>query len=149
MTLGVLRRAAAMLALAILGPACVAPALNDSQYRSKVDATASDAISAIQSARLTLESVDRNDLPFAPMNVALSDTEVDLSSISGTFASVQPPDREMDLLRERVLTLLDQAGSLLQAARIQYRRGDLEAALLAIEATNKIGDELDAIQARY
>lgn len=140
--------AAVACALVALG-GCVAPAYNDSQYRSKVAATASDAVSTIESVRLAVEATSRHRLPTNPIDVAISDQEDILDSVAGTFSSVQPPDAAMEQLRDQVLALLDDARTHLEAARIAYRNNDVDAAEVAIEAAEPVSKQLDDIASRY
>ncbi|HET7482649.1 MAG TPA: hypothetical protein VFK89_07300 [Actinomycetota bacterium] len=133
----------------LLGVACVAPAYNESQYHSKVAATADDAVSVIETVRLAIEATSRHGLPHNPIDVAISGQEDILGSVTGTFASVQPPDAATQQLRTEVLDLLDQASSHLEDARIAFRRDDVGAARAAIDGAEPIAKELDDIANRY
>ena len=143
------RGAALTIVVLVSLPGCVAPAFNASQYESKAAKTADAAVSAIESVRLALESAQRHELPSNPIDVAIADQEDILGSVSGTFSSVQPPDRAMDRLRDRVLGLVDDAQSKIETARIAFRRGLVDTARAAIESAEKDSKALDEIASRY
>jgi ElaB/YqjD/DUF883 family membrane-anchored ribosome-binding protein len=127
----------------------VAPAYNESQYQSKVANAASDAVSVIETVRLAVESSDRHSLPTNPIDVAISGQEDILDSVAGSFSLVQPPDDQMQRLRQQVIELLQQAQSKVQETRIAYRNNDVDAARDAIEAAEPLAKDLDDIANRY
>jgi hypothetical protein len=134
---------------ALLLTSCVAPAYNESQYQSKVAHTAEDAVSTIETVRLAAEASSRHGLPTNPIDVLISEQEDILGAVVGTFSSVQPPDAEMERLRDEVLDLLGDAQSHLEDARIAYRDNEVEAAERAIEAAEPTSKRLDDIASRY
>lgn len=136
------------LALLSLAPGCVAPAFTQAQYEAKVKTTAEAALSALETMDLAVMSLRRHDVPRAPIEVAVSDAEDVLGSVSGTFASIQPPGEPMDELRSEVMTLLDEAEDHAAEARIALRRGDIAIALDEISATRPVAEELDGIVVR-
>ena len=128
---------------------CVAPAFNQSQYQSKVASTASDSVSVLETIRLAVQESDRHGIPTNPMDVLISGQEDVLGSIAGTFSSVQPPDVQMQQLRNNVLDLLDRAQTKVEQARIAFRNNDVDAALSIIESVEPISKQLDDIANRY
>ena len=143
------RRTRVALAAAVALSSCVAPAYNESQYQSKVAHTSEDAVSAIETVRLAAEASSRHNLPTNPIDVLISEQEDILGSVIGTFSSVQPPDADMQRLRDEVLDLLDEAQSHLEDARVAYRDNEIEAAERAIEAAEPMAKKLDEIASRY
>ena len=133
----------------ILLASCVAPALSEAAYRSKAAKTAEDAVSALESLRLALSSEIEHDLPSNPVDVAIRDQEDILGSVAGTFAAVQPPNAAMDRLRGDVLDPLQNAQSLVEQARIEFRRGRFERAKELIDKTGPLSRKLDDIATRY
>jgi hypothetical protein len=138
-----------LIACLVLSTGCTAPAFNESQYRSKVAKAAEDAVSPIETVRLALGSALDDRLPSNPIDVAVADQEDVLSSVSGTFAGVQPPTEEMVELRKHVLDLLDKAESDVEDARIAYRLGDLAAVRAALDEMAPVAKQLDSIATRY
>ena len=125
--------------------ACVAPAWNASQYHAKLVATAEEAVSAIQTVRLALAEVEQHTLFSNAVDVAISNQEDALSSVSGTFASIQPPHGTLDDDRRKVLDLLDKAQTEVEQARIEYRRGDIASARAHIESLTSTEHQLQKI----
>jgi hypothetical protein len=140
-----------ILIVLVLGsaPACVAPAFNSSQYQSKVAKTADEAASALETARLATSSAVRHGLYDPPIDVSLSDAEDIIGTVSGTFASVQPPNDQADVLRTELLALLEKAGSVVERARVAFRRGAKADAASALYGALPIVDRLRAIADRY
>jgi hypothetical protein len=139
-----------VLTLAATFSGCVAPAFNLSQYESKVAKTADEAASALQTARLAVGIAVEHGLYDAPIGISLSDSEDTLGAIEGTFASVEPPpDAIADALRAELLELLDGAGSALERARIEFRRGKKQAASLTLESAEPIIRRLQTLAERF
>ena len=134
---------------ALLFVACVAPAYNESQYRSKVAKTAGDAVSVLETVRLAIEESDRHTLPTNPIDVGISGQEDILDSVTGTFSSVQPPDAEMQELRGELLGLLQRAQDKVESARIAYRNNDVSEALSVIESVEPISKQIEDIGNRF
>ena len=139
----------AALAVALVMASCVAPAISDSAYRSKAAKTAEDAVSALETLNLALTSEIKHGLPSNPIEVAIREQEDILGSVSGTFASVQPPGPEMDTLRSGVLDPIEEALSLVEQARVEFRRGRFDRAAELIAKTKPLSKKLDEIAARY
>jgi hypothetical protein len=139
------KRTACALLLALCG---CAPAWSASQYHAKIAATAEEALSAIQTVRLALAEAEQHAPLFSrPVEVSISNQEDALSSVSETFASVQPPDRSLDDERQSFLDLLDKAQTELAQARIDYRRGDVPRARAHIESLDAVVKQLEQITA--
>jgi hypothetical protein len=135
--------------LALSLSSCVAPAYNESQYESKVAHTAEDAVSVIETVRMAAEASSRHGLPTNPIDVLISEQEDILGSVTGTFSSVQPPDADMERLRDEVLDLLDEVQTHLEDARIANRDNEVELAERAIEGAEPASKKLDDIASRY
>jgi hypothetical protein len=120
---------AAIVAVLVAGspmlPGCVGPATTDAAYRGKAVHAADAAQSAVQTAVLTARGqLDGRVLsPYG--RVVLSNVEQDMSSVQGSFDSVQPPDDGVaDQLRNTLDKLLTRAASDLTELRIAARRDD-------------------------
>ena len=57
--------------------------------------------------------------------MSVSEQEDGLSAVEGTFASIQPPDRRADALRDELVAILTSAVDHVADVRIAARRGDL------------------------
>lgn len=134
--------------ICLLLVSCVAPAFTTSQYEAKVVQTAESAAAAIESVRLTLDLMARHGLPKPPIDVAVSAQEDIIGSVVGTFSITQPPNQASINLRDELLALLDDAQSKIEEARIQLRRGNVNAAVAAIESAEDISTRLDALVTR-
>jgi hypothetical protein len=118
-----MRRIAVLLMLALV--ACVAPARSYGAFRGKATATAKDMLSAVQSARLTVDMAQRRRSFATDISVSLGEAEKDADAIAGAFDSVQPPDKRSDKLRSDLDDLLEAATSTLSKLRIAARRTNL------------------------
>lgn len=139
----------ALVALLLLPASCVAPSFNTVQYEAKVVKTAEGAISAIESARLALDLMDRHGLPRAPIDVGVSAQEDILGAVEGSFALAQPPDDASLELRRELMDLLSEAEAKLQGARIALRQGDLNKAVATIESAEQVSKDLDELASRF
>jgi hypothetical protein len=119
------RRLVAGVCLAMIATGCVAPARTADAYVGKAEASAAVALSAVQTAALTLEVVQQQGL-FAPqVSVLMAEAEQAASTAESTFSSIQPPDTSLDDYRERLGEILTRATDVLATLRIASRRGDL------------------------
>ncbi|MBM7790353.1 hypothetical protein [Tenggerimyces flavus] len=107
-------------------------------------ASAKTLRSDVESVRMIVETVSRDQafLPFA--NVFVTDVEADLGGVDAAFMSRQPPTEESDKLRHQVGTMLQQATDAIEDVRIAIRRGDLAAIENAAEPLPKLSEQLDA-----
>jgi hypothetical protein len=113
------------LALLLVLAACVAPVRTPKVYEAKAAKTAEEARSAVESARLFVETGARGRA-FAPyLSIAIAEAEKDASGAAGAFDSMQPPDHESDQIREELDALLTEATSVISELRIAVRRGQL------------------------
>lgn len=123
--------------------ACTTPAFTDQQFSVKATETAISAVSHIETVRLSVETAVRHGLPANPVEVAISDAEEALGAVTGTFASVQPPSEGSDRLRTDLLDLLSKAEALVENARIEFRRGDREAAARAAAELGSVASQIE------
>jgi hypothetical protein len=104
----------------------VGPARTYTTYEGKAVASAEAAQSAVATVQL-LATTAADGKTFGPYTVvALSEQEDGLSSIEGTFASIQPPDRRADALRGELGAILSSAVGHAADVRIAARRGHLD-----------------------
>jgi hypothetical protein len=123
-------RRAALPALLLLVPSgCVAhpvgPARTLSKYDGKAATTARSALSVVETVRLVARAAAEGKAIGTYVAVVVSDAEESLDGLSGTFASIQPPVRRADPVREALSGMLDDALGHVAEVRIAARRGDL------------------------
>jgi hypothetical protein len=122
-------RGAAAALLAVTMSACVShpvgPARTYAKYEGKAVTTAEAALSAVESGRLVARSATRHRLPGAYVGATLGEAEDAVAGVSGTFASIQPPDERADQLRNELGSLLHDAAEHLAQLRIAARRGQI------------------------
>lgn len=117
------------MAVACTFTACVAhpvgPARTSDKYVGKATTTAESAASQLRSLRLAALA-GAQGRTFGPyLAVVASDTEEALSGLQGTFASIQPPGKADDEVRQALETLLSDAVDHAADVRIAVRRGEL------------------------
>ena len=111
---------AAFLILMLTG--CVGSARTREDYRLKASSSAKSAGSAVATAALGARLV-RSNHAFANYLAVLYDSaDRDTSSVQSTFASIQPPDRASDRLRDRLGTLLNDVSDTVSTMRVAARR---------------------------
>jgi hypothetical protein len=128
--------------LALELSACVGPARSASSYRLKVRGSAKTALSAVATATFAAQLVRDNGAFATYLSVVLDSAEGDVTSTESTFASIQPPDRESDALREEFDGVLNDAGSAVSSMRISARRQEWSALLEAAKELPRLSDEL-------
>ncbi|MEA2452492.1 MAG: hypothetical protein QOG04_1202 [Actinomycetota bacterium] len=144
------RRSIASLALPwLLMTSCVAPAFTTSQYQAKVVSTSESVVSSIETVRLALDLMGRYGLPKGPVDVTVSAQEDIVKSVAGSFSLAQPPNDASIELRDQVLELLDEAQAMVEDARIALRQGEVQEAIIAIEAAEDVSKKLDEIATRF
>jgi hypothetical protein len=127
--------------VATVATSCVLPARSTSAYRGKAVATATAAISAVETGRFVAQLADRGRLTAAYASVSMAEAETDASAAQAAFDSIQPPDSPSDALRARLDKLLANAVNTLSTMRIVARRGDLDRLRpFAAEATEESAD---------
>jgi hypothetical protein len=124
--------------------ACVAPALDLSDYRYKATLALDDAYSSLEAARLSVELLDRHNLPVSPVEVLTREAEGTISDAESLFGSVKPPNEQAATLRESILNLLDRAATPVSDARLALQSGDRRAAVDAMKDARPLADELRA-----
>jgi len=109
--------------LAVAG--CVGPALSTDAYRGKAHLSAEAAISALETAKLAVDTSAKGSLLDTYLETVLSSAEDDFGSVQQQFDSIQPPNSQAaDQLRNRLDTLLTQGSSTLSDLRIAARRDE-------------------------
>ncbi len=124
-TAGVRRRLRAVVATAVFvaSVGCVGPARTDAQYLADIANTATSAVSAVESARLTIAAVVQDMATGPYVSRRLTEDEHRLQSTIVAFSSVQPPSEEMDQLRSEVLATLQRASAVVSELRIAAYSG--------------------------
>lgn len=112
--------------LAIASGACVGPSRTQSDYERKIANSAEAAVSTIESARLTVATVQAAKSPPRYIALRLSESEETAHAVETALGSVQPPDAGLDDLRTQALTALSDAADVLEELRIAAYRGELE-----------------------
>ena len=143
------RRLAATLALASLLAACVAPARSSSAYEGKTAASAEAAVSAARTVLLAAGIAGRGSAFSPTVSSVVADAEGDAQHARDAFASIQPPDTEMDRLRSRVLPDIERVIEVIARVRIAARRGELEALQELAAPLRELTERLDRVAARY
>lgn len=127
----------------------VGPARTADAYEGKAVTTAEAVLSALETARLTIDVADEGRA-FAPyMSVSIAEAEGGAQGAQSAFESIQPPDGRSDQLREELVGLLDEATDTLAAARIAARRTDGDALNAEAEPIQQAIDQLDAFVAEH
>jgi hypothetical protein len=116
-------RSAGLLTLAIVVGGCVTPATGNTSYRGKARMSVESAISETQTARLTLQTLERDRIFTTTADETVTAAESALGSISAAFDSVQPPP-ESDPVHDRISKLLSDAEDAVTTSRIATRRND-------------------------
>ena len=127
----------------------VGPARTYPTYEAKAVTSAEAAQSSVATVQLVASTAAAGKA-FGPYTVvSVSEQEEGLSAVEGTFASIQPPDRRADALRDELSAILTSAVDHVADVRIAARRGDL--ADLDRVAAPLRGDAaaLDAFVARH
>jgi hypothetical protein len=129
--------------LAIVLAACVAPARSFDAYEGKAVATAREAVSAVQTARLAALAAGQGKAFGPSTSVAIADAEQDALGAQGAFDSIQPPDPAADRLRDTLDELLTAALSGISKLRISARRNELERLPAVAVPLGRVADALD------
>jgi hypothetical protein len=140
--------AVAALSLAACVSHPVGPARTYSKYEGKAATTAESALSAEVTASLAAEAGGRGNA-FGPyLAILISEMEETVSGLEGTFASIQPPGRRADELRQDLDAMLADAVDGLGELRVAVRRGQLrrlpEVAEPLGEVVKRLGEFLQA-----
>lgn len=115
--------------LLVLVAACsshpVGPARTYSSYEGKATTTAESALSAVETVRLAATAGAGGKASGPYLGEVVSDQEEALSSVQGTFGSIQPPDGRSDRLRAELDELISQSLVHVTDVRVAVRRGEL------------------------
>ena len=115
--------------LALLLGACVShpvgPARTFGKYEGKATTSAKSVLSAVETGRMVAGAATRHHLPGPYVGLTLSDAEDAVAGVSGTFASIQPPNDRADQLRTELGDLFSSAEDHLADLRIAARRGQI------------------------
>jgi hypothetical protein len=127
----------------------VGPARTFSKYEGKAVSSAEAAQSSVATVQLIAESAGAGKT-FGPYTVvSVSEQEDGLSAIEGTFASIQPPDRHADALRDELGAILSSAVDHVADVRIAARRGHLDELDRVAAPLDADAAALDAFVARH
>src|SRR5205085_3213876 len=92
-------------------------------YKGKATTTPEGAVSAARTVLLMTHTAAKRNA-FGPYTaLVIADAEDDISGLTGTFDSVQPPNAAADRLHRTLDTLMSSALSNVQHLRIAARRG--------------------------
>jgi hypothetical protein len=133
-----------LLALAACVPHPVGPARSLSKFEGKARTTAKSALSEVETARLAATTAGKGGAYGPYLSVLLSGAEDRLSSVQGTFDSIQPPSDRGDALAQQLDAILGDALSHVRDLRVAARRGEIRqlpqlAAPLADDSANLSG----------
>jgi hypothetical protein len=129
---------------AVVLSGCVGPARTTGRYAGKATRTANDAISALQTAALAVQTSERGRMLGPYLNVVLTGAESDFNSVQQTFNSIQPPDtREADTIRNSLDKILTDGSDVLAQLRILARRGDQVKMVAQARSIPALVDKLD------
>jgi hypothetical protein len=119
-----IRPALLVVASALVLAGCVGPATTTAAYRGKAVHAADAAVSELETVVLTSGAVLDGKMMQAYAETMVSEAEDALSSVQGSFDSIQPPDDTVsDQLRSDVDDLLTAGLGDLSELRIALRRG--------------------------
>ncbi len=134
---------AALGVLAVATVSCVGPARTESDYRLKARGTAKSAQSVVATAELTTRVV-RDHSGFANyVAELLTEAERDVDNEQSTFASIQPPDRRSDDLRDQLGPVLNDTVDTISQMRIDARRHDWRALVQTADALPALSARLE------
>jgi hypothetical protein len=136
-----------VLALLVLA-GCVTPATGQDSYRGKARMSVEAAMSEAQTARITLQTLQRDRIFVTTADETVTATETALGAISGAFGSVQPPPAS-DTVHDRVSKLLSDAEDALVAARIAIRRDDEAGISDALSQVSSVIKQLNAAEKKF
>jgi hypothetical protein len=137
------RQALLLVAVALVLAGCVGPATTTAAYRGKAVHAADAAVSELETVVLTSAAVRDGKMMQAYAETVVSEAEDALSSVQGSFDSIQPPDDTVsDQLRSDVDDLLTAGLGDLSDLRIALRRGAGEQVAQLADALKQTADKL-------
>ncbi|WP_325003882.1 hypothetical protein [Intrasporangium sp.] len=125
---------------------CVAPAFDSGAFQANARAAAGSARSEVRTVALALRARLEDRVTQAYVNTVVTESESALGPIEDSFGVVDPPSRRDDALRERVVTLLQDAATALTTARIAVRRQDDARLRSSVGELARLGDSLDQLE---
>lgn len=129
---------------ALLLSGCVGPATTNDAYLGKARHAASAAVSELQTARLTVQTMLAGRLQHLYTESVLSDNEDAISSVQQSFDSIQPPEtKRADKLRTSLDDLLSTGSDAVRELRIAARRHDDETLRVVTHQVESTIDKLD------
>ena len=124
---------------------CVGNAATTPAYRGKAHLSAEAAVSALETAKLAVDSSAKGNLFDGYLEIVLSQAEDDLGTVQQQFDSIQPPNSaEADRIRDSLDTLLTRGGTLLADIRIAARRDEQQLMIKTAGDIPKLTDKLNA-----
>lgn len=135
--------ALALLAAWRLLPHPVGPARTLGKYQGKAKTSAESVLSNVETVRVAIDAL-RRDGVFGPyLSTLVGEAEDAVGGASGTFDSIQPPDRTADDLRHNVDDVFSTALDDLRDVRVVVRRGERAR---AIDAARPLDDDVARLQ---
>jgi hypothetical protein len=131
--------------LTLILAGCVTPATGAVDYRAKARMSVEAAISEVQTARITLQTLQGERIFGTTADETVTANETALGSISDAFGSVQPP-AEGDTVHDQVTKLLSDSEDAVTAARIATRRGDVAGIRDALAQVMSVTKRLQAAE---
>jgi len=125
----------------------VAPPRGVDGYRERASSTAEALRSQVQTARIWLRTVARDDTLLTSASVGLWEAEEDASAVASGFEGYDPP-RGADELRADLSGLADETTSALGDLRIAAHRGDWGTLPRLAEPLPRLADRLQALARR-
>jgi hypothetical protein len=140
-----IRQALLIVASALVLAGCVGPATTTAAYRGKAVHAADAAVSELETVVLTGTAVLDGKMMQAYAETVVTESEDALSSVQGSFDSIQPPDDSVsDQLRSEVDELLTAGLGDLSELRIELRRGAGERVAQLSDALKQTSAKLSA-----
>jgi hypothetical protein len=124
---------------------CVGNAATTPAYRGKAHLSAEAAVSALQTAKLAVDTSAKGNLLDTYLEIVLSQAEDDLGTVQQQFDSIEPPNSvEADRLRDRLDALLTRGTGVLADLRIAARRDEQAEMIKTAADIPALADKLDA-----
>ncbi len=134
------------LALAGLFPACISPSRTITDYERKAANSAEAMISAAESALLTAELASSDKAPGRYVSLRMSESEDAAEWIISSFSAVQPPSADADKLRDDLLTVMEEASTIITRLRIQSYRGQSQELAGTAKPLGELSRELEEFE---
>jgi hypothetical protein len=115
-----------------------------SVYESKAANTAKSVVSAVQTARVAVQTAAEHRTFGRYLVQVLGEAEDDASGAQSTFDGIQPPDKRSDDLRNHLDELLTSAVDSISDLRITARRGQFGELARQAQALGSLADKLQA-----